>query len=159
MFRNTVPAIEAPVVMDPADPADDLIPISAIALDLAAEPPAGGWIAYLASRGIPIVLDDLGRDCINRADGRQLFDEKHEAEVRRREAIARNEQRAIEADRLHRSQIWQGVPADSLPVGVAPAAAMLQSAKDAQPKRESPMEEAFSGKSMTYHAWPSEDES
>ena len=74
-------------------------------------------------------------------------------------AIARNEQRAIEADRLHRSQIWQGLPADSLPVGVAPAAAMLQAARDDQPKRQSPMEEAFSGKSMTYHAWPSEDES
>ena len=141
----------------PADLAD-LIPISVIALDLA-EPPAGGWIAYLASRGIPIVLDHIGREAIDSADARQLLDERREAEVRRREAIARNEQRAIEADRLHRSQIWQGVPADSLPVGVAPAAAMLQSAKDAQPKRESPIEEAFSGKSMTYHAWPTEDES
>jgi hypothetical protein len=161
MFRNTasVPAVESPPVgtRAPADLAD-LIPISVIALDLA-EPPAGGWIAYLTSRGIPIVLDHIGREAIDSADARQLLDERREAEVRRREAIARNEQRAIEADRLHRSQIWQGVPADSLPVGVAPAAAMLQSAKDAQPKRESPMEEAFAGETMRYHAWPSEDES
>ena len=73
--------------------------------------------------------------------------------MRRREAIARNEQRAIEADRLHRSQIWQGVPADSLPVGVAPAAAMLQAARDAEPRRQTPLEAALSNNSeMTYHS-------
>jgi hypothetical protein len=130
-----------------------------LALDLAAEPPPGGWIAYLTGRGIPIVSDHIGREAIDSADARQLLDERREAEVRRREAIARNEQRAVEAYQAQRAQIWRGLSADSLPVGVAPAAAMLQAAHDAQPKRESPMEEAFSGKSMTYHEWPKEDES
>jgi hypothetical protein len=151
---KALPTAVPPVVADPPD----LIPLSVLSLDLDVAP-AGGWEHYLTGRGIPIVSDHIGREAIDSADARQLLDERREAEVRRREAIARNEQRAIEADRLHRSQIWQGLPADSLPVGVAPAAAMLQAARDDQPKRQSPMEEAFSGKSMTYRAWPSEDES
>jgi hypothetical protein len=138
--------------------AADFVPVSLLALDLADEPPAGGWIAYLAGRGIPIVSDHIGRPSIDSADARQLLDERREAEVRRREAIARNEQRAIEAYEQQRASIWTGLPADSLPVGVSAGDAMAQAAQDAQPKRQSPMEEAFSGKSMVYHAWPNEDD-
>lgn len=88
------------------------------------------------------------------------FDEQREAEARKREVLERQERQAIEADRLRRASIWRGVPADHMPPGVAPAAAMLQSAHDPEPKRTSPLQEALSGESMTYHRLPStEDES
>jgi hypothetical protein len=156
MFR-TVPAVEAPAVLDPADPAVDPIPLSVLALDLAT--PTIGWEHYCSDRNIAIVRDDLGRDCINRVDARQLFAEHAAAEERRRAVMARVEQQAIAADQARRAQIWGGLPADSLPVGVSATDAMVAAARDAQPKRQSPMEEAFSGESMTYHAWPNEDES
>ena len=73
--------------------------------------------------------------------------------MRRREAIARNEQRAIAAYEQQRASIWTGLAADSLPVGVAPAAAMLQAAHDAEPRRQTPLEAALSNNSeMTYHS-------
>jgi hypothetical protein len=136
-------------------PASEPIPLSILELDLPA--PTIGWAAGLAEKGVDIVTDDLGRLCVARADARRLFDEQREHEARVREALARNEAAAVAAYEQQRASIWAGLPADSLPVGVAPAAAMLQSAKDAEPKRQSPLEEAFSGKSMTYHAWPNED--
>ena len=63
------------------DPADLLVPLSVLALDLSA-PSVGGWPAYLAGRGIEVVADDLGRDSITRADARRLFTERREAEAR-----------------------------------------------------------------------------
>jgi hypothetical protein len=157
MFRS------APVAEPPHDEVistvdKEPVPLSVLALDLA-EPPAGGWTAYISSRGIPIVEDHIGRPAISSADAKQLLDEKHESEARRQEAIQRNEQRAIAAYEQQRASIWTGLPADSLPVGVTAGSAMAQAALDAQPKRQSPMEEALSGESMTYHAWPNEDES
>lgn len=56
MFRNTSPAaIEppAPVVTPPAD----LIPLSVLALDVAA--PVTGWEPFLTVRNIPVVVDDI----------------------------------------------------------------------------------------------------
>jgi hypothetical protein len=159
MFKTSTPVIEAPVVMDdPVGPAADLIPCSVIALDL--DTPTIGWVAYCSGRDIPIVRDDLGRDCINRVDARQLFAEHREAEARRLAVMARNEQRAIEADRLRRAQIWTGLSADSLPVGVSAATAMLAAGKDALPRRQTPLEHALANSGeMTYHELPREDES
>jgi hypothetical protein len=46
-----------------------------------------------------------------------------------------------------------GVPADLIPDGVSPAAAMLQAAKDAEPRRQSVLEEALTNRdgAMVYH--------
>jgi hypothetical protein len=154
MFRSTVPAAEP--AYDEVDLVS-LIPISQLELDLPA--PSVGWLIELDRRHVTVLTDDIGRPAIARSDARQLFDEHREAEARRREAAERREREAIEANRLWRSQVWTGLPADSLPVGVGAGAAMAQAARDDQPKRQSPMEEALSGESMTYHAWPNEDES
>jgi hypothetical protein len=68
---------------------DQLIPLSVLQLDL--DSPTTGWPAYLAARGVSILEDDIGRSAIARADARQLFVERRESEVRRREVAARND--------------------------------------------------------------------
>jgi hypothetical protein len=134
------------------------IPLSHLSLDLAA--PAIGWAAYLAEKGMSIVLDDLGRAALPRGDARTLFVERAEAEARKREAMERIEQEAVEADARFRAQLWQGVPADLMPPGLAPAAVMLQADKDAQPRRQSVLEEALSNSGgLTFHSLaPTQDE-
>jgi hypothetical protein len=123
--------------------------VSVLELDLPA--PGEGWAAYLAARSISITIDDIGRASVSRSDARQLLTEQREAEVRRREKVAELERQAVEADRLRRSQIWRGVPADAVPIGVAPAAAMLQAAVDSRPRRRSMLEESLAGDSLTFH--------
>jgi hypothetical protein len=153
MFKTTPAAEPAPVVeVEPVD----LIPLSVLGLDVAE--PTTGWTAYLTGRGIPIVLDDVGRKSVSRADARQLFDEKHESEARRREAVARREREAIEADQLRRAALYKGVSAELLPVGVSAGDAMAAAALAAEPKRTTPLQEALSGESMRYHRLPSTDE-
>jgi hypothetical protein len=93
MFR-TIPAAEP--THDVA-PAEDPIPLSVLALDLA-EPSVGGWVGYLKGRGIEVLTDDVGRASVSRSDARQLLDEKREAEARQREAPAAAERQAIERD-------------------------------------------------------------
>ena len=132
---------------------DDLIPLSHLALDLPV--PAEGWADFLGRRAIAFVPDDIGRDSIRRSDAQRLLHEQRANELRVAKLRELAEQEAVEADQLRRAQIWKGLSADAIPVGVHPAAAMLQSAKDAQPKRRTPLEEAFSGESMTFHAYPS----
>jgi hypothetical protein len=154
MFR-TAPAAEPPADVVAAD---DPIPISHLGLDL--PEPATGWASYLTGRGIPIVLDSIGRSAVSSADARQLLDERREAEARqaaKREAVERE---AIERDQQFRAQIWGGLPAEYLPVGVLPAAVMLQADKDAQPRRRSVMQEALSNDSgLTFHSLaPTSDE-
>lgn len=114
------------------------VPLSHLELDLPA--PTLGWLIELDRRGIEIVLDDVGRKSISRENARTLLDEQREREVRQREAAARNEQRAIEADRLRLAQVWRGAPAVE---GVPAAAAMLQADKDAQPRRTSVLQHAL----------------
>jgi hypothetical protein len=77
MFRTVPVAEPAPDVKVPAD----LISLSVLALDLP-EPSGVGWAAYLADRGIAIVLDEIGRAAITKADARSLFDERRENEAR-----------------------------------------------------------------------------
>jgi hypothetical protein len=88
-----------------------------------------------------------------------LFDGQRERERRQAEHRERQERAAVEADRLWRSRVWQGVPADHLPIGVSAGDAMALAAKDSLPKRQSPLEEALGGESMVYHTLPrAEDE-
>jgi hypothetical protein len=74
--------------------------------------------------------------------------------------MRRAEQAAIEVDQRFRASIWRGLPADHMPPGAAPAAVMLASDRDAQPKRQSPLEEALSnrGDELIFHSY-TEDES
>jgi hypothetical protein len=58
---------------------------------------------------------------------------------------------AVEADRVRRASIWGGIPADQLPVGVSAASAMFAADRDARPKRMTPLQEALSGESLTFH--------
>jgi hypothetical protein len=151
MFRNTAPAAEpAPDVDVMMDPADDLVPLSVLALDLDA--PAVGWDAFLAGRSIPIVLDRIGRSAISSADARQLFDERREDEARAREVAAQQERQFIEADQRFRSTLWGGEPWYALPPGVSAPEAWAQAEKDARPKRRTLLEDALEGTgSMEYH--------
>jgi hypothetical protein len=115
MFRSTVTDT---VTEPPHDKGAlvDLVPVSHLALDL--DPPSvGGWDAYFASRNIPIVLDDLGRRCVSRADAKRLFIERREAEARAREVTARQERQLIARDQEWRSQLPVGVPAGAIPPG------------------------------------------
>jgi hypothetical protein len=151
MFRSTVTAEPAPVdVVVPAD----LIPLSVLTLDL--PEPSGGWVAYLASRDLEVMTDDIGRPAITRADARQLILEKQEGEARAREVAERNERNAIELDQQFRARLWQGQPWYETPMGVSPAEAWAQAEKDAQPKRTSPLQEALSNSGgLVYHPLPS----
>jgi hypothetical protein len=151
MFK-TMPATEPPAhqVMDPAESA---IPVSVLALDL--DPPVLGWDAFPASRNIPVVLDDVGRRSISRADARQLLTERRENEARAREVAERQEQQAIEADRRWRAQLNPGTPWYEVPAGVLPVVAMTQAAHDARPRRRSVLEDALSNSGTTLHSLPS----
>lgn len=105
MFRNTLPSplADTDVVEHPAD---DLIPISHLELDLPA--PVEGWSAYLSSRDIAIVEDSIGRSAVASADARMLISEQREAEARRAEQRAAAEKRAIEDDARFRARLGRG---------------------------------------------------
>ncbi len=153
MFRNLPAAVPPPVVVDPPP---ELIALSVLELELAA--PDAGWAAHLADRGISITIDDIGRAAVTRDDARRLFTEKREAETRAREHAAAVERQAIEADRQWRAALAGGIPAYQIPDGVAPAAAMLQAAHDASPRRASLVEEAFTNPGeTTFHPMPDGD--
>jgi hypothetical protein len=147
MFRSPVVADPTTDVVRTMDPAE-LIPLSVLALDL---PAPAEWSAFLADRGIEIVLDDLGRSAVTKADARQLFTEQREPEVRRREKAAELERQAIEADQLQRAQIWKGLPWHMIPDGVSPAQAMVAAEKDAKPRRRSVLQDALSNLGTVFH--------
>jgi hypothetical protein len=139
-------------------PVEELIPLSVLQLDLPV--PGDGWTVFLAGRNIEVLLDDLGRESIARSDARQLLAEQRAYEARRAELLAAADRQAEEFDRQRRAQIWKGVSADMLPVGVSAGDAMLAAARDTQPKRRSLMEETLSNSpEMSYHAFtPNPDE-
>jgi hypothetical protein len=156
MFNKTAPVIEPP--HDVMDPADDLIPISHLALDLAE--PAIGWRAFLADRHIPIVTDDVGRDAISRDNARQLFDEKRAHERRQHEAAVRTEQAAIAADKAWRSQLPVGMPWYDVPAGVLPVVAMTAAARDEAPRKRSMVEDLLDRRdTMVFHSMQGEEAS
>jgi hypothetical protein len=65
MFRTAPDADLSQIVTVPAD---TLIPLSHLALDLPA--PTTGWPVELDRRGIEVVTDDIGRKAISRADAK-----------------------------------------------------------------------------------------
>jgi hypothetical protein len=97
-----------------------------------------------------ILLDDLGRRCVSREVARRLFADRAEFAVRQREVLARQE--AAFAEQAAANRPWPGIPAGFIPEGVAPAAAMLQAAKDAAPRRQSVLQHALSNEGVIqYH--------
>jgi hypothetical protein len=151
MFRRDPAAAEVGVIeQDLHSCANaDLVPVSHLKLDL---PEQSDWHAYLADRNIEIVEDGIGRASIAGGAARMLIAEERQREQLRREKAAEAERLAVEADEQRRAQIWGGVRADDMPPGVAPAAVMLQSARDSQPKRTTPLQEALSNSgTLTYH--------
>jgi hypothetical protein len=150
MFRTMTDIEPAPVEVPPSD----LIPLSVLALDVAA--PTTGWEPFLTVRNIAIVSDDVGRKAVSRDDARTLIAEKHENERRAQEVARRQEQAAIAADQAFRAALPRGLPWYELPANVSPAQAWAQAEKDAQPKRTSLLEEALSNSgTLTYHPLPS----
>jgi hypothetical protein len=107
--------------------------------------------------GDRVILDDLGRRCIGRDMARELFAERAEAEARREEAQERNEARYAEQAA---GNVPRGIPAERIPDGVLPAAAMLQAARDSEPRRRSVLEDALANdESLTFHRIREEEES
>jgi hypothetical protein len=156
MFRSS-PVADIEQVDPNESTSSDLIPLSHLALDLA-EPPAEGWHVYLAGRGVEVTLDDIGRMSVSRGDARQLLIEQREAEARKREVLERNEQQAIEADRVRRASIWGGVPAAAFPDGVSAASVMLTAAHDARPRRQSPLQHALANSGeLAFHSLAEHD--
>jgi hypothetical protein len=153
MFRNAAAVEPAADVEVPPD----VIPVSHLSLDLP-EPPIG-WTAYLNNIGVEIVEDGIGRSAVSSADARMLIAEHRANEERKAQRRKLAEAQAVADDQIRRAQIWQGIPADDLPPGVAPAAVMLQASKDARPKRTSVLQEALAGsQTLTYHPLPTSDE-
>jgi hypothetical protein len=122
-----------------------LIPISHLQLDLG-EPPVGGWTAYLAGRGIPIVDDEIGRLAITTDDARMLLTEKRENEIRNREVLERHEAQLIQQDQLMRANMPTGIPAGMVPDGMTGAEAMVLAGEKRRPRsvREQLLEKELS---------------
>jgi hypothetical protein len=134
MFRNPAPVAEpAPDAIE--RPAEVAVPLSHLSLDVD-EPPVG-WDAFLAGRGIPIVLDHIGRLSISSADARQLLTERREDEIRRREVAARQEAQAIAADQARRARLPRGMPADIVRDGLTPAEALVMVGESSAPRAKS----------------------
>lgn len=105
-----------------------------------------------------VVHDDLGRRCVSRETARRLFAERAEAEHRQREAQERREAELHE--QAANNPPPTGIPADRIPDGVSPAAAILQAAKDAEPRRQSVLESALANRDgLVYHPVDRDDES
>jgi antitoxin component of MazEF toxin-antitoxin module len=145
----------------PVDPAE-LVPLAELVVE------GFGWgnpylttprdvVDALAHQlGDDVVIDDLGRRCVTRETARRLFTEREAQERRVRQVQADNEARAAEQAAAN---VPRGIPASQIPDGVAPAAAMLQAARDAQPRRQSVLEAALANDgSYTYHPISGEDE-
>jgi hypothetical protein len=106
------------------------------------------------------VLDDLGRASIPRAAARELFEARRAAEQRAREIAEANEQAAVERDRQWRAALPKGAAWYDVPPGVHPATALLQQAKDAEPRRTPSQVQWLFGEAdtMVYHELPAEDD-
>jgi hypothetical protein len=157
MFRSAPVAEPAPEMGNIFPTSEPPIPLTHLALDLP-EPPIG-WVAYLNNIGVEVVEDGIGRSAVSSVDARMLIAEYRAAEAVKAEMRARQEREAIESDRHWRAQLPHGLPWYDIPDGVLPVVAMTQAARDAQPKRLSPLQEALSQSSMTFHSFaPTSDE-
>jgi hypothetical protein len=105
--------------------------------------PAVGWVAELASRGVVIIEDDIGRAAVTRSVARSLFAEARENEARaarRREEI---EQRLIAADEARRAAMPKGIPAAAVPTGMSAAELLMVSDPFPAERRQSVLEHAL----------------
>ena len=142
---NRAPRPTESVMTDSGVDKDELVPLSVLALDV--DLPGGD---------LDVHLDDLGRRCLRRGDARRLITERREAAERQRKVA---ELQAIELDRQFRAQLRDGIPADQIPADVSPTAWLLQSAKDAAPRRESVLQHALRNPgAIVYHPIEHEDE-
>jgi hypothetical protein len=157
MFIKNI-VVEAAETVGEANPTDptELVPLAALASEgfgyghPLVVTPRDALDALAAQLDGEVVLDDLGRRCVSREVARRLFTERAEAERRQQEAQQRHEEELAEQAANNRPR--GGVPADQIPDGVSPAAAMLQAALDAEPRRQSVLEEALANSdSLTYH--------
>jgi hypothetical protein len=158
VFSSTVRAAAEPAFVDGAgvDPTD-LVLLSELAAEgfghdggAYVRTPRNAVDALAAQLDGQVVLDDIGRRCVTREVARRLFADRAAAEVRWREA--QDHQVADHAERAAANRPWPGIPASFIPEGVAPAAAMLQAAKDAAPRRQSVLQHALSNEgAIEYH--------
>jgi hypothetical protein len=161
MFRNAAPVAEpAEIGLGHSEGPRDagLVPLSHLALDLSE--PADGWTVWLSERGVSVSFDDLGRRAISRGDARRLLADQRQAELRRQDLLARQEAAAVEQDRAWRASLPRGAAWYDIPAGVHPATAMLQAAKDAEPRRTPSQVEWLFGEAdtMVYQEFPAEDD-
>jgi hypothetical protein len=155
--KNTVvEAAEAVAETAPIDPTE-LVPLAQLCVEgfgyshPLVVTPRDAVDALAAQLDGEVVLDDLGRRCVSREVARRLFAERAEAERRQREAHERREAELAEQAANNRPR--GGIPADRIPDGVSPAAAMLQAARGAEPRRRTPLEEAFDNDgALTFHS-------
>ena len=158
-----VEAAEAVGETAPIDPAE-LVPVAQLSVEgfgyghPLVVTPRDAVDALAAQLDGEVVLDDLGRRCVSRETARRLFSERAEAERRQREAQQRHE--AELAEQVANNRPPAGVPADQIPDGVSPAAAMLQAALDAEPRRQSVLDDALANRDgIVYRPIDREDES
>ena len=157
MFSSTVRmAAETVSEVDPVDPAE-LVTLASLAGEgfgwggQFIRTPKDAVDALERQLDGEVVLDDLGRRCVSRETARALFAERAEAEQRQRETHQRREEEL--AEQAANNPPRGGIPADRIPDGVSPAAAMLQAALDAEPRRRTPLEEAFDNDgALTFHS-------
>jgi hypothetical protein len=115
MFRST-PGSDRPSPEFQSPEKETLKPsevIPLVVLELSLAPPVE-WAAFLADRGMSIIIDDIGRPSVSRSDARLLLTEQREAEKKRREKAAELERQAVEADQQRRGQIYAGIPAAAI---------------------------------------------
>jgi hypothetical protein len=157
MFSKPAPVVEP----EPAPEVGTRVPmpeapVALVELSLSLDEPSVGWVAYLATKGVEIVEDDLGREAILRVDARQLFSEHRADEVRKAEHRARQEREAERADRLWRAQLPQGVSAAAIPPGLTFAEAAWSAELDSvgyRPRRTTMAEDLFDNSgTLTFHS-------
>jgi hypothetical protein len=152
-------------VRQPAGTGDDVAPVAPTDLvplaELAGEgfgydggpyvrTPRDAVDALAAQLDGEVVSDDLGRRCVSREVARGLFAEREEQALRWSEMQARLDVEAAEV--AARNPVWGGIPSGAIPDGVTPAAAILQAAKDAGPRRQSVLEHALANEGVIeYH--------
>jgi hypothetical protein len=159
MFRSVKPdtGTEAATAPPSRDDSSHLEPVPLVVLELSLTAPVE-WAAFLADRGMSIIIDDIGRPAVSRSDARLLLTEQREAEARRRERAAELERQAVEQDRLRRANLPTGIPAGMVPDGLAPAEAMMLAGESSGPRARSVREQLLerelgSGESMVFHSF------
>jgi hypothetical protein len=163
MFRSVKPDTDTEDAGHPSEPVADLtelIPLVVLELSLAAPVE---WAAFLAKRGMSIIIDDIGRPSVSRSDARLLLTEQREAKVRRREKAAELERQAVEQDQLRQASLPTGIPAGIVPDGLAPAEAMMLAGESPHHgqrvcAKQLLEPELGSGESMVFHSFGPDEE-